>query len=78
METKKNIEQQILLVWRGTRLLKFQTMYCTVQCISRQQLACYGCVALISVFFKCAMEISGAPYCRVGSRGFDYRDRTND
>ena len=32
-------------------MLKFQPMYCTVQCISRQQLACYGCVALISVFF---------------------------
>ena len=31
-------------------MLKFQQMYCTVQCISSQQLACCGCFALISVF----------------------------
>ena len=40
----------ILLVKRGTRLLKFQPMHCTVPCISSQHWHVMVCFALTGVF----------------------------
>ena len=68
----------ILLVKRGTRLLKFQPMHCTVPCISSQHLACYGLLCLNCCFFLILDGTSVERFTVIaGGRGSDYRDCTN-
>ena len=56
----------ILLVKRGTRLLKFQPMHCTVLCFSSQQLACCCLFCLNWRFFNTTWRVSRAFYCKSG------------